>query len=376
MNVYGSTSLYEILGDMIVFRNLDPVDPRLPSFDEIRSSIKIPTGKIPRKGKPAYAEVVVQLLQAAAKLDDPNLPIQELVYLGDTKLNDGNAFLTICDAGNWQGLAFIAAENQLPPSVELIEYSNKTIYIANRWSALKDFEEYCRAQGFQLGAGTAVIVDLDKTALGARGRNDQVINKARVNAVKQTVGNVLDKAFDLEGFQRAYELLNQERYHPFTTDNQDYLAYTCLMLGSDLFTLDSLLDILAGGEINTFNQFLALVNDQVEKLSQPLREVHDSFYSFVQAGDPTPFKTFRYQEYLTTTARMGTTANKENITELLENELVITQEVREAALRWKNDSALLFGLSDKPDEACFPGKELADQGHLPLHRIITYVVGE
>ena len=376
MKIYGSTSLHEILGDMIVYRNLDPVDARLPRFEKIRNSVNIPTGKFPRKGKPAYAEVVVQLLRAAANLVDPNFSIQQLVYLGDTQLNDGNAFLTICDAGNWPGLAFIAAENRLLPSVDLIGHSNKTLYLANRWSALKDFEVYCRNQGFLMGEGTAVIVDLDKTALGARGRNDQVINQARVNAVKQTVGNLLGQAFDLEGFQRAYELLNQEAYHPFTTDNQDYLAYTCLILGSDLFTLDSLLDLLARKEIITFNQFLARVNDQLEGLSQPLREVHDSFNALVQAGDPTPFKTFRYQEYLTTIARMGTTANQENVTELLDNELVITHEVCEMALRWKNNGALLFGLSDKPDEACFPGKDLADQYHLPLHKTITYVVGE
>jgi hypothetical protein len=64
------------------------------------------------------------------------------------------------------------------------------------------------------------------------------------------------------------------------------------------------------------------------------------------------------------------------VSELLSNEIVITQEIREAALRWKREGALLFGLSDKPDEACFPGKELAVQGHLPIHCLETYVVGE
>lgn len=376
MKIYGSTSLYEILGDMIVYRNLDPIDARLPRFEEIRNSVNIPTGEIPRKGKPAYAEVVVKLLRAAANLVDPNLSIQQIVYIGDTQQNDGNAFLTICDAGNWPGLAFIAAENQLPLSVDLINHSNKTIFLVNRWSALNDFEVYCRDQGFLLGKGTAVIVDLDKTALGARGRNDHVINQARVNAVKQTVGKLLGKAFDLKGFQQAYEILNQDTYHPFTTDNQDYLAYICLILGSDLFTLDSLMDLLAREEIITFNQFLARVSDQLERLSQPLREVHDSFNSFVQSGDPTPFKTFRHQEYLTTTSRMGTNANQDNVKNFLDNELVITHEVSEMALRCKNSGALLFGLSDKPDEACFPTKDLADQDHLPLHKTNAYVVGE
>ena len=51
------------------------------------------------------------------------------------------------------------------------------------------------------------------------------------------------------------------------------------------------------------------------------------------------------------------------------------KEVREMALIWKEQGALLFGLSDKPDEASVPGAELAAQGHLPIHRAETHAVG-
>jgi len=37
--------------------------------------------------------------------------------------------------------------------------------------------------------------------------------------------------------------------------------------------------------------------------------------------------------------------------------------------------ALIFGLSDKPDEASIPAQTLAKLGHLPLHQIKTDVVG-
>ena len=94
-----------------------------------------------------------------------------------------------------------------------------------------------------------IIIDLDKTALGARGRNDHVINQARVEAVRLTVGNLLGDAFDLERFQGDYEILNQPTFHSFTTDNQDYLAYICLILGSDLFELDFLVECLDKGEL-------------------------------------------------------------------------------------------------------------------------------
>ncbi|MEE8356847.1 MAG: hypothetical protein V3R33_06015 [Anaerolineales bacterium] len=376
MKVYGKTSLHEILGDLIVYRNLDPVNSQLPRLDEIKKSLAIPAGKTPRKGQPAYAGVVVQLLEAAANLVDPNSSIQQLVYLGDTQLNDGNAFLTICNAGDWPGIAFIAAENQKPPTMELVEQGTKNICLANRWSALEDFEDYCRTHDFHIGKGTAVIVDLDKTALGARGRNDHVINQARVDAVRLTVGNFLGRDFDLESFQITYDLLNQPAFHSFTTDNQDYLAYICLILGSDLYEQESLINKLGQEGMETFDLFIQKVNDQAEKLSPELRNVHNSVYENVQLGDPTPFKAFRYQEYLTTTSRMGCQGDWKTVSELLSNEIVITQEIREAALRWKREGALLFGLSDKPDEACFPGKELAVQGHLPIHCLETYVVGE
>jgi hypothetical protein len=57
-------------------------------------------------------------------------------------------------------------------------------------------------------------------------------------------------------------------------------------------------------------------------------------------------------------------------------EIVITQEVRELALEWRSRGALLFGLSDKPDEASLPTPELEQQGYLPLHRSVTHLVGE
>ena len=376
MNIYGKTSLYEILGDFVVFRNLAPVDPRLPGLEDIRNSIDIPAGKTPRKGQPAYAQVVVRLLQAAAKLIDPHYAIQQLVYIGDTRMNDGNAFMTIAEAGGWRGMAFIAAENQLPSSVDLVEDGNMVLYLANRWSALIDFETYCHDHDFQIGEGTAVIIDLDKTALGARGRNDHVINQARVEAVRLTVGNLLGEAFDLDRFQKAYDLLNQPAFHFFTTDNQDYLAYICLILGSDLYELDFLVDRLDKKEFETFEQFIFEVNDQAEELSPALRDIHNSVYNLVQAGDPTPFKGFRYHEYQTTISRMGCQGDTKTVSELLSSEIVITQEVRDTALRWKGKGALLFGLSDKPDEASIPRKKFAAQEYQPIHRVETYAVGE
>ena len=94
-----------------------------------------------------------------------------------------------------------------------------------------------------------MIVDVDKTALGARGRNDNAIDRARIVALEATVAGALGAIFDPATFRRAYAELNAPRYHPFTMDNQDNLAYVCMMVGAKLWTLDELLAELAAGRL-------------------------------------------------------------------------------------------------------------------------------
>ena len=48
-------------------------------------------------------------------------------------------------------------------------------------------------------------------------------------------------------FQTAYERLNQPEYHPFTTDNQDFLVYICLILGGGL--IEPGFELVDGGEL-------------------------------------------------------------------------------------------------------------------------------
>ncbi len=376
MKSYGRTSVHEFLGDFVVYRNLAPIDQRLPPLSEIRRRVGLPEGVTPRKSQPEYAYVMVYLLQQTRSLGAPRTPIERLIYLGDTRLNDGIAFANLCRAGGWPGLAFIGSEKDDPAQVDIVEQDEGTLYLANRWAAVMDFDRFCREWGFPLDERAAVIVDLDKTALGARGRNDHVIDRARVEAVRRTVGDLLGEDFDPEGFQAAYDQLNQPEFHPFTADNQDYLAYVCLILGSGLYTLEYLVTEVRAGRLVTFEQFIAGVNDRAAELPADLCHIHSGVYAFVQQGDPTPFKAFRYNEYRATVERMGWLDDGAPVVELLEREIVVTQEVREMALAWREQGALLFGLSDKPDEASIPTDELAARGFLPIHRVETHVVGE
>ena len=382
MKYFGRTTVSEFLDDRVVYRNLAPVDQRLPSLDTIRAEVGLAEGVIPRKSETDYARVIGALLRHAQDLQSPGIEIKRLIFIGDTRLNDGTAFANICQAGGWPGLAFIGSETDEPPSVQVEQApGGQPLYLSNRWAALLDFEgesflEFCSSQGFAIDAATAVVIDLDKTTLGARGRNAQLIDQARVQAVRDTVADLLGPTFDVNGFQAIYDRLNQVTYHPFTTDNQDYLAYICLILGSGLFDPQSFFADIQNGRLKTFRQFITQVDAQSQSLGTELAKIHHEIYANVRAGDPTPFKPFRRNEYLTTTGRMGQLSDDTPVKTLLANEIVITQEVRAVAMDWKQRGALLFGLSDKPDEASIPTTEQAARGHQAIHRTETHAVGD
>jgi hypothetical protein len=375
MKRYGRSTVSEFLEDLIVYRNLVPIDSRLPSLADSWEKIGLSSSSIPRKTTPEYARVIAYLLQQARQLVDPSLQIERVVFVGDTRLNDGTAFRNICRAGNWSGMAFIAAEQAEPYQFEIDEGHGGTIFHSNRWSALSDFIEFCEKQNFPIDEGTAILLDLDKTTLGARGRNDRVIDQVRIEAANQTVSGLLGDEFDPQNFETAYQRLNQPEFHPFTADNQDYLVYICLFLGGDLIDLEGLLVEVKSGKLTTFDQFLNYVEGNVDRLPPNLREVHQDVFTRVSQGDPTPFKEFRFKEYLATAAHMGNMDPTTPVEELLSRVITITQEVRQAALTWREQGALLFGLSDKPDEASIPSAELASRGYQAIHRIETDVVG-
>jgi hypothetical protein len=375
MKNYGRASIHEFLGDMIVYRKLVPMEPRLPSFSEVREHLGLSEGSVPRKSQPDYARVLAFLLRQARALDGTRASIERLLYVGDTRMNDGSAFENICRAGGWPGIALIAQDGEGSPRMEMINGSRRILCLANRWSGLAEFGEICREKRFLVDESTAVVIDLDKTALGARGRNDHVIDDARVEAVRRTVGALLGDGFDAARFSEAYEVLNHPEFHPFTSDNQDYVAYMCLVLASGLCTLDALLRDRASGRTANFHDFLAAVNGRAAAMSPELRDIHCAVLERVLSMDPTPLKEFRFNEYHSTIERLGSLDDHAPVSDLLASEIVVTQEVREAALGWKASGALLFGLSDKPDEASIPLSEQAAMGYQPIHRVETHSVG-
>ena len=370
---YGLATLSEFLGDSVAYRNLTPADPRLPSVADLRAGLGLEEGVLSRKSEPAYGQVVAEILRRARRLDRPGVEIERLLLIGDTQLNDGTAFRNVCAAGEWPGWAFIGRDTPSSPQEVKVEGN---LYVANRWSALPDFLHLLEEKGFALDERTAVVIDIDKTAIGARGRNDHVINAARVEGVQRTVADLLGADFDQGAFQRAYDELNQTAYHPFTTDNQDYLAYICLILGAGLFSLEDVVREVQAGAMADFGDFISRVQARRAELDgSGLTPIHDDVWACVQAGDPTPFKAFRYNEYLTTVARFGDLPGAP-VEKLLDERIVLTQEVREAALVLRERGVLLFGVSDKPDKASLPNERPAGEGMVAIYHLETVVVKE
>ena len=384
-------TIYDLLGDLVVYRNLEPMDGRLRGLRDIWAEVTNPlpmiegrsptTGgergrqrldayRIPRKAEPAYARVVLHLLRQAQALRSDE-PLRRLLYIGDTRMNDGRTIASL--GAHLPVRGFIAAERLEEP--ESVEVSEGVMY-ANRWGALADFVDFLEGEGFPLDEGTAAIIDLDKTAFGARGRNSHVIDAARVEAVRRTAEEVLGGAFDEGTFRPIYDELNRQAYHPFTGDNQDYLTYICLMASGGVYPFDQLLDDLAAGRLTTFAEFIEACDRRLRaEEAHGLLPVHQEVIANFRRGDPTPFKSFRYREYEATVARMDVLPDGADPEEVLNHEIVLTREVLDVARLFKERGVLLFGLTDKPDEASIPSPDLAAQGYLPLHRVTMKVVG-
>jgi hypothetical protein len=317
------------------------------------------------------------MLREANRLVSGSGDPTSVVMIGDTEHNDGGAFRNICDALACPGGAFICDEDSNPPWLEAAaDRCRRILYTANKWLLIDRFEDELVRVGIEIGRGTAVIVDIDKTALGARGRNHRPIDAARVAAVTRTAREVLGEEADYDLVMAAYHRFNQPRFHSFTTDNQDCLAYLAVVVGVGWRSPEALEREITEQEIPTFDDLLERVSAAEGRLPPEVLSMHKSVVEAVIAGDPTPFKDFRRAEFRETVDRMLPSGNPPAVDELLESKITITDEVRRKALEWRDRGALILGLSDKPDEASCPAAEFEGSGIQPLHRTPAHVVGE
>lgn len=367
--MYPRKSLADFLEDRVIYRSLIPADPNLPRLADIWSEVGLESFRIPRKTEPVYAAAVARFLQAAqARRGQP--PLERMLFVGDTHMNDGTAARNLGQHLPMRG--FIGADR--PAEVKKIDLQGP-LMIANRWHALVDFLDWAKDEGLAGDERTVLVLDIDKTAIGARGRNDKVIDQARVNAVRLTVEELLGGQFDEADFRRVYDRLAQPAYHPFTADNQDYVAYISLMVVGGVYPVDRFWSELDQGRLSGFHQFVTLCDARQGQMNPGLLAAHREVTGNMAKNDPTPFKSFRYREYNTTVAMMDVLPDDSALPDILAREITITGEVAEMSEQLAAQGVLIFGLSDKPDEASLPSAEAAARGALPLHRRTMKVAG-
>lgn len=346
------TTISELTADLVIYRDLQPCDASLPGLAELRASLCLPPGVLPRKRDSAYARVLLELLRRVqVQREAPRLEM--LLVIGDTE-NDRQMAANLRTVSGLPVLAFIGVDQYDAEPVMVWEGDTAT---ANRWALLEDWlEQVARRStpegGAQPWAQTALVLDIDKTLLGPRGRGDAPINEARAEGALQVASDLLGTQLDVPAFQQFYATLCRSEYHSLTRDNQDYVVFITLLLARGVLTLDELRQGMADGTLDSFAHLLAAVE---ARLPAELTALHAEVRAADAAGDPTPFKAFRYAEFAATVARMA------------DGRLTLCREVMDVARTLVARGVLCLAASDKPSEASLPTSEQAATGLLPLH---------
>lgn len=339
-------TIADLTGDAVLYRDLEPCDPSLPRLDALRASLGMPGGPPPRKRDRAYARVILALARAAqAARGGP--PLSAIAVIGDTE-NDRLLASHLRSLGELPVYGFIGADR--PVAAEELSWEGDTA-TATRWHLIEPWAAHLEAQGIDW-AGVAMLIDIDKTLLGPRGRADGAIDDARAEAAL-SVAAALEPALDVPGFRRCYAELCHKEWHPFTLDNQDYVAATALLTATGAIGLDELREAIAAGQLAGFADLLRATR---ERISPALAGLHAELSANVAAGDPTPFKAFRRAELIATLARMA------------DGRLSLCGALFDLCKSLTARGALCLAASDKPAESALPSPEQAAAGVLALHR--------
>lgn len=354
-----TTTIAELTGDLVIYRDLQPYDPQLPDSATLRADVGLPAGQVPRKRDAAYAQVVLRLLQTVQlRRDLP--PLRTLLVIGDTE-NDRLMGVHLRRTSGLPVYTFLGRDDlQAEPAMQELRGTTT----ANRWSLIDEWLATVSTRP-PLSDGAwqrvAVLLDIDKTLLGARGRGDAEINASRSEAAVQVARQMLGDALDPAAFDALYTELCKTEYHGLTLDNQDYTVYITLLIHAGVLRLDALRQGMERGTIARFSQVL---NEARTRLPNRLRELHSEIVAAHEQGDPTPFKAFRRAEFAATVARMA------------DGRLRLCREVVGLAQRLHHNGAMCMAASDKPDEASLPSPEQAAAGLLPLHRTPALIDGD
>jgi hypothetical protein len=343
-----SMTIADLTGDAVLYRDLQPYDADLPGLTQLREPLGLPPGLLPRKRDAAYARVMGALLahmreRAAAP------PLRMLLVVGDTA-NDRMLAQHLRASSGLPVYACIGADALSKPPGLTYEGDTAT---ATRWSLLDEWLARLETDGAQPWPQAALLLDIDKTLLGPRGRNDEAIDDARAAAALDAARSLPDFALNEATFEQYYATLCDSEYHGLTLDNQDYTVFAALLLTGEVLSLDELRAQRADGTPRSFGLLLDVVEG---RLPPALTETYAAVRAAHEAGDPSPFKAFRRAEFAATLARMG------------DGRLTLCREVVAAARTLRERGVLCLAASDKPAESALPAPEQEAAGMAPLHR--------
>jgi hypothetical protein len=346
-------TIAELTGDIVLYRDLRPCDSELPTLDDLREPLGLSPDLLPRKRDAAYGRVLFELLRQAHERRT-DLPLVLLLVVGDTA-NDRMMAEHLRTASGLPVLAFIGTERA--ESEMRMTWEGDTAS-ATQWRLLDEWlnevvQRFAPDTGALPWTQTALLLDIDKTLLGPRGRNDAAINEVRAEAALHVAREILGPDLDVSRFSATYDELCREEFHTLTLDNQDYVVYITLLVMRGVLTVDDVRRGIADGSLANLALLLAAVDAQVPP---ELQALHAEIRAAHARGDPTIFKAFRYAEFATTVAWMA------------DGRLVLCREVMEMAQRLAERGVLCMAASDKPEQSALPSAEQAAAGMQPLHR--------
>ncbi len=348
--MYKRGKLSDIFGRRIVFRELNPVDRDLPQFSEIKKVFSLK--RLPRKKDAEYAKALSYIFSKAGSF-------KKVFYIGDTLMSDASVIENFANLSIYEVFGVITREGELDGFSE-----KKHFVVSGSWSALGDVISVFEKKHFAIDEETVLVIDIDKTAIGVRGRNDSAIDKARLDAIKELASEIFGN-IDEEKFSAAYECANRKEFFYITEDNQDIVSLLSFFIYDGVV---SETDLKSG----KFKNALHLI-ETVSPGNTLLKGISLKVLENIKNGNPTAFPEFRRKEFLKTIARTDFLPDETPLSDLLLEEILITGEVYDAALYAKKRGALVFGVSDKPALSTMPQK---GEGLPPVYKKTMKIYSE
>lgn len=356
-----STSIRQMFGNLVVLRDLEFQNQAFRGLSELRPILGLPEGILPRKNEADYAKVVAHILTELVPHD-----VTGIIYVGDTYLSDGKAIQNLSSQIDCWIKGFLCKESL---SAEPEDYLLGNIVLSNRWVNVSKVIREAIRSGVPIRQGMVGIFDLDQTTYAAKGRNDEALKRARLDAVHSLVKDIIgESVYEPDKTERLYREFDQDQYHVLTGDNQDFvvlLTLACTLGFYDTSDVRNMLRVYSRsiGSLVTDMRFRLDKNRAGNTFGKAWDFVQEVYYN-LGAGDNTPCKSFRREEYKATAQRMyirsDTVGGKLPFNS--SEQVALTREIVDLIEFLRDRGATVLALSDRPVESTYPSKALETEG--------------